>query len=95
MTNVKEIFDLMGPISKEETGLIEKAYAFAERVHSGQKRFSGEPYFNHVFLVAKNLALMKMDSATIAAGFLHDTIEDAHVSETEIEKEFGQEIAFW
>lgn len=94
MTNVKEIFDLMGPISKEETGLIEKAYAFAERVHSGQKRFSGEPYFNHVFLVAKNLALMKMDSATIAAGFLHDTIEDAHVSETEIEKEFGQEIAF-
>ncbi len=94
MVNVKEIIDLLGPISKEETGLIEKAYAFAERVHVDQKRNSGEPYFNHVFEAAKILASLGMDAKTVAAGFLHDTIEDNLIKDEELQKEFGKEILF-
>ncbi len=92
--NVKEITNLLEDRSAKNIALIEKAYSFAEKAHSAQKRYSGEPYFTHIFAVAKNLAEMRMDGATIAAGFLHDTIEDTHISEEEIEKEFGKEIAF-
>ncbi|OGZ04726.1 MAG: hypothetical protein A2648_02695 [Candidatus Lloydbacteria bacterium RIFCSPHIGHO2_01_FULL_41_20] len=92
--NVREITNLLEDKSTKNIALIEKAYSFAEKTHAEQKRYSGEPYFTHIFAVAKTLAEMKMDATTIAAGFLHDTIEDAHVSEKDIEKEFGKEIAF-
>ena len=95
MASVKEIIDLMGPISKEDSQLIERACEFAERVHSGQKRNSGEPYFNHVFEAAKILAGLGMDAKTVAAGFLHDTIEDNLIKDEELEKEFGKEIFSW
>ncbi|MEK7582058.1 MAG: RelA/SpoT family protein [Patescibacteria group bacterium] len=91
--NVKEITELLEDKSVKNIALIEKAYSFAEKVHTGQKRYSGEPYFTHIFAVAKNLAEMKIDTTTVAAGLLHDTIEDARVSEKEIEKEFGKEIS--
>lgn len=72
--------------------LIARAYAFAERAHHGQKRYSGDPYFTHVSAVAFTLAEMGMDSSTIAAGLLHDTVEDAKVSDEDIEREFGTDI---
>lgn len=90
--SVKEILALLKNPSKEDTVLIEKAYAFAKEAHEGQKRYSGEPYFVHVANVGKNLAAINVDAMTIAAGLLHDTIEDAEVKPHIIEKEFGKEV---
>jgi guanosine-3',5'-bis(diphosphate) 3'-pyrophosphohydrolase len=94
MTTVKEILGAMQTYTPEDEALIQKAYAFAEKAHADQKRYSGEPYFIHPSAVAKHLATLGMDTQTVAAGLLHDTMEDAGVSEEEIEKEFGQEIRF-
>ena len=84
----------MGPLSTEEIEFITKAYNFAEKAHIEQKRYSGEPYFIHPFETAKNLAIIGMGPTTVAAGLLHDTIEDAGVKDEVIEKEFGKEILF-
>ncbi len=95
MPSVKEITDLMvGGVNKKEEELINKAYKFSEKAHTGQKRMSGEPYFNHVFETAKILASFGMDTGTIAAGLLHDVLEDTEVTEEEMQKEFGEEILF-
>ena len=95
MANPKEIIDLIhGNISNEEQELINKACNFAEKAHAGQKRQSGEPYFVHPFETAKNLAKLGMDTPTIVAGLLHDTLEDTGVSEETIKKEFGEDILF-
>ncbi len=74
--------------------LIARAYAFAEKAHRAQKRRSGEPYFNHVLATAEILSQWHMDEATIAAGLLHDTVEDTGVSLEKIRAEFGDEVAF-
>ncbi|OGI46027.1 hypothetical protein A2121_00400 [Candidatus Nomurabacteria bacterium GWB1_40_6] len=94
MPNVKEIFDLIGKMNKKDGELITKAYELASRAHEGQKRLSGEPYFVHVFETAKTLAKLGMDAQTIAAGLLHDTLEDTPITEEEIKKEFGEDILF-
>ncbi|MFA7252320.1 MAG: RelA/SpoT family protein [Candidatus Paceibacterota bacterium] len=91
---VKDITSLMDSTTPEQIGLIEKAYNVAEKAHSGVLRKSGEPYFVHVFETAKILAELKMDSAVICAGLLHDSIEDGVQTEEEIQKEFGDEILF-
>ena len=77
-----------------EKKLLEKAYQVAKDAHEPQKRSSGEPYFNHVFATARNLAEFGLDATTIAAGFLHDVIEDTPVTEEEIKEQFGDEIVF-
>lgn len=92
--SVDDILCLMSAPSASKRALIAKAYAFAETAHANQKRYSGEPYFGHVAFVAKNLASIKMDATTIAAGLLHDTIEDAEVPPERIEEEFGKEVSF-
>lgn len=92
--NIKEILDLVGKIKPKEQTLLENAYSFAKRAHEGQKRLSNEPYFNHVFETAKILAQLGMDSQTIAAGLLHDVLEDTKTKEEEIKKEFGNDILF-
>ncbi|MCI0565835.1 RelA/SpoT family protein [bacterium] len=94
MKNANELVSLLHDPSPENAALVRRAYMFAEEAHRGQKRFSGEPYFIHVSAVAETLARMHMDAATIAAGILHDTIEDGGVPEEKIKKEFGNEIAF-
>ena len=95
MEHVKSLTDITKIMrSKEPADIarVEKAYHFAEATHHGQKRYSGDPYFLHVAAVAYTLAEMGMDTATVVAGLLHDTVEDAKVSEQDIEKEFGKEI---
>ena len=82
------------PSDTEGPRLITKAYAFAQNAHKDQKRFSGEPYFNHSFATAYKLAELGMDANTIVAGLLHDTIEDGAATEAVLKKEFGDEIAF-
>lgn len=73
--------------------LIIRAYNFAENAHQGQYRKSGERYFIHPVEVAKILIELQMDSSTIAAGLLHDVIEDTNYGYEKIKKEFGLEIA--
>jgi len=94
MTDVKEIIELLNSPTKEDIEIIEKAYYFAEKAHEGQKRMTGDPYFVHAFSTGKNLATFGMDSHTIAAGLLHDTLEDADVPPETLEKEFGKEVLF-
>ena len=74
--------------------LVEKAYRFAEEAHAGQKRKSGEPYFTHPCFVASILTELMIDAPTIAAGLLHDTVEDCeNITLETIQREFGQEVA--
>lgn len=84
----------MTEASPEDIAFVEKAYEFSKKAHEGQKRFSGEPYFVHPAATAKILAEYGMDATTIAAGLLHDAVEDARVSRAEVEKEFGKELLF-
>jgi len=70
-----------------------KAYAFAVKAHENQKRDSGDPYSNHPIAVASILTELRLDSATITTGLLHDTIEDTYATYETINREFGQEIA--
>jgi len=72
---------------------LNKAYNFAVKAHKNQKRDSGDPYSNHPIAVASILVELKLDSATIATGLLHDTIEDTHATYVTIKDEFGQEVA--
>jgi len=73
--------------------LIRKAYEFSDTAHAGQKRESGEPYVTHCLEVAFILAEQHLDSTTIAAGLIHDVVEDTPVTIEDIRKEFGDEIA--
>ena len=72
---------------------LSKAYDFALKAHEKQKRDEGSPYIIHPIAVANILTELKLDSATIATGLLHDTIEDTHATYNTIESEFGKEVA--
>ena len=89
----KIIRNLAG-VSPEDVSLIKRAFVFAERVHHGHIRHSGEPYLVHLLETAQILSELGAGSATIAAGLLHDTIDDAGIKKEDITKEFGKEIAF-
>ncbi len=78
---------------KEDLALMEKAYLFADKKHEGQFRKSGDPYISHCIGVAYILSTLEVGPATIAAGFLHDTIEDTDTTKEDIEAEFGNEVA--
>ncbi len=73
--------------------IIEKAYHYAKEHHQNQSRASNEPFFVHPYEVAMILASFGSQSATICAGFLHDTVEDSSATIADIRKEFGKEIA--
>lgn len=94
MTTVKEIIGAMTAASPEDIAFVEKAYEFSKKAHEGQTRYSGEPYFIHPAATGKVLSEYGMDATTIAAGLLHDAIEDGRVSREEMEKEFGKELLF-
>jgi GTP pyrophosphokinase len=74
--------------------LLQRAYVFSAKVHEGQERLSGEPYLVHPLEVAGILAEMRLDGVTIAAGLLHDTVEDTLASVEELRRLFGEEVAF-
>src|SRR5438874_1971226 len=77
----------------EDLGIVQRAYDFSLQHHEGQKRASGEPYVVHPLEVATVLAEMKLDPTAIAAGLLHDAVEDTPVTIEEIEKLFGEQVA--
>ena len=90
--------DLVKTIHKyhpsDDISMIEKAYKVAAEAHKDQKRKSGEPYIIHPLCVAIILADLEMDKETIAAGLLHDVVEDTVMTLDELTKEFGPEVAF-
>jgi guanosine-3',5'-bis(diphosphate) 3'-pyrophosphohydrolase len=91
-TNPARIFALLPDITDQDKELIKRACLFAEKAHEGQLRKSGEPYYNHVFSTGVNLAKLKMDADTIAAGIMHDVLEDTPVTEKEMTEAFGEHI---
>jgi len=73
--------------------LLWQAYEYGREHHAGQKRLSGEPYFNHCIAVATTLASWKMDPITIIAGLLHDTLEDTDATLDELNSIFGKDLS--
>ena len=74
--------------------LLQRAYVFSAKVHEGQERLSGEPYLVHPLEVAGILVEMRMDEVTVAAGLLHDAIEDTLTTSDELRRLFGEPVAF-
>lgn len=91
---VEDVFEMVASyMNAEHVGTIKKAYQLAYEAHDGQFRKSGEPYIVHPVQVAGILAELQMDPATVAAGFLHDVVEDTDVSREDIVREFDEEVA--
>ncbi|MBU1002918.1 MAG: bifunctional (p)ppGpp synthetase/guanosine-3',5'-bis(diphosphate) 3'-pyrophosphohydrolase [Proteobacteria bacterium] len=93
MIRIHEILEKVSYLSVEEQALIQKAYVFSAAAHAGQVRLSGEPYLSHPLEVANKLAEMRLDAASIAAGLLHDTVEDTKAEVEEIDSQFGEDVA--
>ena len=93
----KQLQELIEKIKKYapngDIDLIEKAYYYGKKAHEGQLRKSGEPYFIHPIAVANILCDMELDMQTIAAGLLHDVVEDTEYTYEDIKNDFGEEIA--
>ncbi|MGD9097155.1 MAG: HD domain-containing protein, partial [Desulfobacterales bacterium] len=93
MIRITDILDRVAENNPEaDLDIIDRAYIFSARVHDGQIRLSGEPYLSHPLEVAGILAEMNLDPVSIAAGLLHDVVEDTHATPEEIEQTFGQEV---
>ena len=94
MLNSNELIDKVKNYNKFlNPERLDKAYNFAVKAHQNQKRASGDPYSVHPIEVANILTDLKLDSATITTGLLHDTIEDTYATYDTIKKEFGDEVA--
>ena len=74
--------------------LLQRAYVFSAKVHEGQERLSGEPYLIHPLAVASILVDLRMDEVTVAAGLLHDTLEDTLTTADELHRLFGEQVTF-
>ena len=90
---LEKFMELIRTYNKEEEEIIKKAYDFAEMLHAGQTRQSGEPYIIHPLNVAYTLAEMKADRDTVIAGLLHDTLEDTPVTKEELSEMFNPTVA--
>jgi len=94
MIRINEIMDKVASyMSKADQDILTKAYVYSAAAHAGQTRLSGEPYLSHPLEVANILAEMRLDAPSIAAGLLHDTVEDTVATIDEIEERFGEEVA--
>jgi len=93
MIRINDILDKVAENNPDaDLDIIDRAYIFSARVHDGQVRLSGEAYLSHPLEVAGLLADMNLDPVSIAAGLLHDVVEDTHASTEEIETIFGPEV---
>ncbi len=94
---VEEVLPGWGPggalPARLDRELLLRAYRYSARAHTGQKRRSGEDYVVHCVQVARILADLQLDSVTIAAGLIHDVVEDTAITVPDVEREFGPEIA--
>jgi GTP diphosphokinase / guanosine-3',5'-bis(diphosphate) 3'-diphosphatase len=90
-------FELVERVKSYDPGadedLLNRAYVFSMKAHGSQARASGDPYFSHPLGVAEILTRLKLDSASIATGLLHDTVEDTATTLAQVEDQFGAEVA--
>ncbi|MDL2266601.1 bifunctional (p)ppGpp synthetase/guanosine-3',5'-bis(diphosphate) 3'-pyrophosphohydrolase [Desulfovibrio sp. OttesenSCG-928-G15] len=94
MIRIQDILDKIGEYqTADDVELVRKAYVYAAAAHAGQTRQSGEPYLSHPLAVAFTLADMRLDAASVAAGLLHDTVEDTKATIEEIDENFGEDVA--
>lgn len=96
MNNSITLQDLLNKLREynpEEVEIVKRAYEYADTLHKGQMRQSGEPYISHPLNVAYILAEMHVDRDTICAGLLHDTLEDTNITKEDISHDFNQNIA--
>ena len=95
MMDIGGFIEKISRIDGYDVAMIKKAYEYAEQMHEGQVRKSGEPYIIHPIAVAEIVVELQLDTASVCAAFLHDTIEDCSekTSLAVLRKEFGQEIA--
>ncbi len=87
------IEDMANDYSKSEKDIVRQAYAFSEKAHEGQIRRSGEPYIQHPLGVSSILVDLRLDTATVVTGLLHDTIEDTEVTLEQVTKQFGEVVS--
>src|SRR6056300_184573 len=90
---IRELESLTSYLNDKEKKIIIKAINFSDIAHKNQTRHSGDPYITHPIEVAKILTSINLDASAIAAGLLHDTIEDTQISTNEITKNFGSQIS--
>ncbi len=94
LEDLEKIFEMLpDPVLERGKDLIEKSFYYAYEAHRGRKRYSKEPYFVHCLEVAKILAEHQLDHYVICAGFLHDVVEDTNIPLSDLEGEFGPQIA--
>lgn len=94
MIRINDIIDKITEYHPDaDLDIIDRAYIYSARVHDGQVRLSGEPYLSHPLEVAGILADMKLDVVSVAAGLLHDVVEDTHASIEEINEMFGKDVS--
>ena len=97
VTGMVQIEDILRQVQSyrgaDDLSLLRRAYEFTAAKHADQKRLSGEPYISHPMEVVRILADMKMDPVCLAAGMLHDVIEDTHTTPELVRQDFGAEVA--
>ena len=94
LTDIEQLMEQVVAYHPEaDTSLIRRAYEYSVKAHEGQMRQTGEPYVQHPLAVAGILTFLKLDVPAIAAGLLHDTLEDTVATQEELEKEFGRDVA--
>jgi GTP pyrophosphokinase len=95
MARINEVIErVQQNFPEADAALLERAYVYSAKVHQGQLRLSGEPYLSHPLAVAQILADMRLDEVTVAAGLLHDAVEDTLATEQQIAEQFGEDIRF-
>jgi GTP pyrophosphokinase len=93
MIRINDILEKIGAYTPEaDLDIVERSYVYSARVHAGQVRLSGEPYLMHPLEVANILAEMKLDTVSVAAGLLHDVLEDTPAGPEELKALFGAEV---
>ncbi len=96
VVQLTDIEQLMGQVvaydPEADTSLIRRAYEYSVKAHEGQMRQTGEPYVQHPLAVAGILTFLKLDATAIAAGLLHDTLEDTVATQEDLEQEFGSDV---
>ncbi len=94
LTDIEQLMEQVVAYHPEaDTGLIRRAYEYSVKAHEGQMRQTGGPYVQHPLAVAGILTFLKLDVQAIAAGLLHDTLEDTVATQEELEQEFGADVA--
>ncbi len=94
LTDIEQLMEQVVAYHPEaDTSLIRRAYEYSVKAHEGKMRQTGEPYVQHPLAVAGILTFLKLDVPAIAAGLLHDTLEDTVATQEELEKEFGADVA--